>query len=194
MFETLLLGAGVGLIAVLAPGPVTLALVEIGASRGRRSGARAGLGVAGAELVVSSLALILVLAGAGLPGSALDATQLVSSIFLMTIGAGLLARPGLSRSLVGHFVKPFRSMFAITALNPSVFGAWVALFVAMPFSQDVGRLILFAIGGVSVSVLWHITLGTAAASLSTALSDRNRAGLGRVGGLAMLTFAGWTLF
>ncbi len=193
MFEALLLGLGVGLLAVMSPGPVTLALLEIGSSRGRGPGLRAGAGVAGADLLVSSLALAVVLAGAGMPQSILSGAHLLSSAFLIAVGVGLLTRPDLGRSLVGQLTHPFRSMFTTTALNPAVFGAWIAIFTAMPFSHDAARLLTFGAGGFVVSLLWHIGLGGAAGTLGTALNDDRRTSLARTGGVAMLALAAWTL-
>lgn len=192
MLEALLLGLGVGLLAVVSPGPITLALVEIGSSRGRGPGLSAGLGVASADILMSVLALLLVVAGAGLPSSVLSGTSLLSSIFLVTVGIGLATRPDLGRSLVGQFVHPFRTMFTTTALNPSVFGAWVAIYSAMPFSHDPDRLLIFGGGGIAVSLLWHVLLGGASGTLGTALTDQRRTMMARVGGFAMLAFAGWT--
>lgn len=193
MFETLLLGLGVGFLAVASPGPVTLALVEIGSSSGRGPGLRAGAGVAGADILMSALALLLVIAGAGLPSSILSGTSVLSSVFLVAVGIGLLARPALGRSLVGHLTHPFRTMFATTALNPSVFGAWVAIFTAMPFNHDAMRLLVFAAAGIVVSVLWHIGLGGASGTLGAALTDDRRTGLARCGGVGMIAFAAWTV-
>jgi len=193
MFEALVLGLGVGLLAVASPGPVTLALVEIGSSNGRGSGLRAGAGVAGADVVMSALALVLVVAGAGLPTSVVSGTSLLSTVFLITVGIGLLARPAAGRSLVGQLAHPFRTMFATTALNPSVFGAWVAIFTAMPFNHDAVRLLVFAAAGGVVSVLWHIGLGGASGTFGAALTDCRRTGLARCGGIGMLAFAAWTL-
>lgn len=193
MFEALLIGLGVGLIAVMSPGPVTLALVEIGSSRGRGPGLRAGAGVAGADVLMCCLALLLVLAGADLPPSILGITHLLSAGFLVTVGVGLLTRPDLGRALVGHMTNPFRAMFATTALNPAVFGAWVAIFTAMPFSQDIDRLVICGAGGIGVSVLWHVCLGGAAGTIGNTLTDQRRTTLARIGGVAMLAFAAWAL-
>lgn len=193
MIEALLLGLSVGLLAVMSPGPITLALVEIGSSRGRGPGLRAGAGVAGADVLMSALALGLVLAGAGLPPSVLSGAQVLSSLFLVTVGIGLLTRPDVARSLVGQLTHPCRSMFATTALNPAVFGAWVAIFTAMPFSQDAERLLIFGGGGIVVSILWHIGLGGAAGSLGAALTEGRRTSLARIGGIGMLAFATWAM-
>lgn len=193
MFEALLLGLGVGVIAVASPGPISLALVEIGSSSGRGPGIRAGAGVAGADTLMNVLALLLVVAGSGLPASVLSGTSLLSSLFLVTVGLGLLTRPALGRSMVSQLTHPFRTMFATTALNPSVFGAWVAIFTAMPFSHDAIRLVVFAGAGIVVSVFWHIGLGGASGTLGRSLTDVRRTALARCGGIGMLAFAGWTL-
>jgi threonine/homoserine/homoserine lactone efflux protein len=194
MFATLLLGVSIGLVAVMSPGPVTIALVEVGASRGRASGLRAGLGVAGGEVVVCVLALAVVVAGAVLPRSLFTATQLVSSFLLLAIGAGLLIRPTIGHELVKRMGNPFRSMFALTALTPSVLGAWIAIFAAMPFADDPTRLAVFGTGGLVVSFVYHISLGGAAGIMGSALTDERRLVLARVGGMAMCGFATWTLF
>lgn len=193
MFEALLLGLGVGLLAVASPGPISLALVEIGSSSGRGPGIRAGAGVAGADSLMSLLALVLVMAGAGLPTVVLSGTSILSTAFLATVGLGLVVRPTLGHSLVGQLAHPFRTMFATTVLNPSVFGAWVAIFTAMPFNNDLGKLTTFGAAGIGVSVLWHIGLGGASGRLGTALTDQRRTVLARCGGIAMLSLAAWTV-
>lgn len=193
MFETLLLGIGVGVIGILVPGPVTLAIIEIGSSRGRRLGARAGLGVAGADFAVGALAFAIVGAGSHLPAGATGPIQLLSTATLVVLGVGLVVSPGLGGALVAQFRHPFRSMFALTALTPSVFGAWIAMFAAMPFANDIVRLAVFGLGGVLVSVVWHLGLGTAAGSLGSTLTPDRRIVLARIGGLTMLGLAGFTL-
>ena len=193
MFETLLLGIGVGIIGILVPGPVTLAIIEIGTARGRTPGAQAGLGVAGADVTIGALPLMIVGAGSRLPGGAVGPIQLLSTLTLVVLGAGILLRPDLGGAVVAQFRHPFRSMFALTALTPSVFGAWIAMFAAMPFSNDFARLAIFGLGGVLVSIVWHLGLGTAAGSLGARLTLDRRLTLARVGGAAMLALAASTV-
>ncbi len=193
MINSFLLGTAIGLLAVMIPGPVSVALVDLGASRGRTSGVHAGLGVAGGDLFAGTSALAVVGLGTTLPSAFFTATQAFSSGTLLIIGVGLLGRPDLGQDMVGRIKNPFRSMFAITALAPSVFGAWVALFNAMPFAQDLPRLAAFAGGGIAASVAWHLALGSTAGSMSSAITAARRVVLARLGGMAMLAVAAWTI-
>lgn len=193
MLNSFLLGTVIGLLAVMTPGPVSMALVDLGAARGRSSGVQAGLGVAGGDLFAGTSALAVVGLGTALPSAFFTATQAFSSGALIIIGMGLLGRPDLGHDIVGRIKNPFRSMFAITALAPSVFGAWIALFTAMPFAHDLPRLAAFAGGGIMSSVGWHLVLGGAAGSVSSAITVARRTAFARIGGLAMLGVAAWTL-
>jgi len=194
MSTSFLLGAVIGLVAVMTPGPVSVALVDIGASRGRSSGIHAGLGVAGGDLIACVMALVVVAVGSGLPASFFAATQLLSTTALVVIGGGLISRPDLGHDMVRRIKNPFRSMLALTALTPSVFGAWVALFTAMPFARNLAQLTAFAAGGIVSSVGWHLALGGASGALATLVTARRRVFLARIGGIAMLGVAAWTAF
>ncbi len=192
MINSFLLGTAIGLLAVMTPGPVSVALVDLGVSRGRTSGVHAGLGVAGGDIFAGTSALAVVGLGTTLPSAFFIATQAFSSGVLLIIGVGLLSRPDLGQNMVERIKNPFRSMFAITALAPSVFGAWVALFSAMPFAKDLPRLAAFAGGGITSSVVWHLVLGSAAGYMSSAITAARRVIFARLGGMAMLGFAAWT--
>lgn len=193
MINSFVLGTAIGLLAVIIPGPVSVALVDLGVSRGRTSGVHAGLGVAGGDFFASIFALAIVGLGTTLPSAFFTATQAFSTVVLVVIGVGLLGRPDLGQEMVGRIKNPFRSMLTITALAPSVFGAWVALFSAMPFAQDLPRLAAFACGGVTSSVVWHLVLGGAAGSMSSAITAARRITFARLGGVSMLGFAAWTV-
>lgn len=193
MPTSFLLGAAIGLVAVMTPGPVSVTIVDIGASRGRTSGLHAGLGVAGGDSIASAAALGLVIAGTSLPTVFFTATQLLSALVLVVVGAGLVSRPDIGHELVGRVQRPFRSMLALTALTPSVFGAWIALFNAMPFADDPIQLAWFALGGLVASFGWHLALGGAAGSMARLVTPRRRAGLARLGGFSMFAVAGWSV-
>lgn len=190
---TFLLGTAIGLIAVMAPGPVSVALVDIGASRGRRSGVHAGLGVAGGDMAAGAAALSIIGLGTRMPGEFFAATQTLSAGALIAIGAGLISRPEIGQRMTARIGNPFRTMFAVTALTPSVFSAWIALFTAMPFAHDLFRLIVFASGALTSSCLWHLTLGGASGSMAARITPRQRVVLARSGGVAMLAVAAWSL-
>lgn len=189
----LLVGFGVGLVAILPPGPVSMSLIEVSASHGRNGGARGGLGVASADIVVAAAAAVVVLAGGAIPSWIVGIAQLVSSLVLIGLGGVLLARPGVCHSLSQSIVHPGRTFFALTALTPSVFGAWLALIAAMPFAADANSVATFIAGAGVASISFHLLLGTTAGGFGQRLSITNLTRVSRVGGAAMLSFGAWTL-
>lgn len=189
----LLLGFGVGLVAILPPGPVSMSLIEVSVSHGRNGGARGGLGVASGDIVVATAAALVVLAGGAIPSWIFGTAQLVSSLVLISLGVVLFARPGLCHSLGQSIVHPGRTFFALTALTPTVFGAWLALIAAMPFATDPTSVATFIVGAGVASIGFHLLLGTAAGGLGQRLSPTKLAVVSRVGGAAMLSFGAWTL-
>jgi threonine/homoserine/homoserine lactone efflux protein len=193
MLTAFLLGTTIGLIAVVPPGPVAVALVDIAASRGRRSGVHGGLGVVGGDVTAGAAALSVIALGTRLPEAFFTTTQVVSAGALVAIGIGLITRPDVGQRLTARIGDPFRAMFTITALTPSVFSAWVALFTAMPFANDLLRLVVFASGALASSLLWHVTLGGTSGSMATWITTERRTRLARAGGVAMLGVAAWSL-
>lgn len=191
--ELLLLGFGVGLLAILPPGPVSLSLIEVSVSHGRIGGARGGLGVASGDVVVASLAALVVLAGGAIPLWIFSTAQLLSSLVLMAIGFALVARPGLCRSLSRSIEHPGRTFFALTTLTPTVFGAWLALIAAMPFSTEPASVATFVAGAGAASFGFHLLLGTTAAGIGGRLPAEKLVMVSRLGGIAMLGFGAWTL-
>jgi len=191
--ELLLLGFGVGLIAILPPGPVSLSLIEVSVSHGRVGGARGGLGVASGDMVVATLAAVVVLAGGAVPVWIYASAQLLSSLVLMLLGLGLVARPGLCQSLSRSIEHPGRTFFALTTMMPTVFGAWLALIAAMPFSTEPSSVVAFVAGAGVASFGFHLLLGTAAAGLGRRVPAEKLVIVSRLGGLAMLVFGAWTL-
>ena len=191
--QLLLLGFGVGLVAILPPGPVSLSLIEVSVSHGRTGGARGGLGVASGDVVVATLAAVVVLAGGAIPTWIFSTAQLASSLVLVSLGLALFVRPGLCHALSESIVHPGRTFFALTALTPTVFGAWLALIAAMPFATDPTSVATFVAGAGGASLGFHLLLGTTAGGLGQRLSAERLVSASRLGGIAMLAFGGWTL-
>jgi len=187
----LLLGIGVGMITLLPPGPVTIALVHLASSAGRRPALRGALGIASGDLALAAPAVAIVAAGTALPDRLFTTLQFVSALALVAIGALLLVAPQLADASMENIRRPGRTMFLITALTPTVLGAWIAMLGAMPFADEPVHLLLFAGGVVLASFLWHPFLGMAAASVGGALSASARRRLSQTGGglLAIIGFA-----
>lgn len=191
-FELLSLGFFVGLIAVLPPGPISLSLLQVSMSHGRRGGARGGLGVATGDLAMASAAGAIVMAGGMVPGWIFSGAQVLSTLVLVLFGGTLVLRPGLCRALTRSIIHPGRTFFTLTALTPNVFGAWLAVIAAMPFADHGPSVVAFVIGTGVASSGFHVFLGTAAGGFGHKMSTRATTLLSRSGGLAMLAFAAWT--
>ena len=193
VLQTLLLGFTIGLVAVIPPGPVALSLIEVGVQQGRRGGAWGGVGVAGGDTVVASVAAGLVLMGGALPDRFFAGAQVVSGIVLVVLGMLVAARPDVTRGLARSITRPGRAFFVITALTPSVFGAWLAMIAAMPFAQEPGPVAAFVTGGMVASLGYHLVLGAGAGGLGARLQPATLAWASRLGGSAMVVFGVWTL-
>ena len=183
--NVVLLGVGIGLLTLIPPGPVSLALVQIGARRGQAPALRGALGIVGGDTVLGVVAVGLVGVGAALPDQVFRLSQLAAAALLATIGAALLARPDVAATTVDRIQRPGRALFLLTSFTPTALGAWVALLAAMPFAADRAQLGLFAIGVVLASCLWHPMLGAAASAIGSRLNERGQRVLSRCGGACM---------
>jgi len=151
VFQTLILGFGVGLVAVIPPGPVALSLIEVGVQQGRRGAAWGAIGIAGGDSLVATLAAILVVLGGTLPAAFL------------------------------------------TALTPSVFGAWLAILAATPFASEPRAVALFLSGAMVASLAYHLVLGAGAGGIGHRLAPQTLRTISRVGGLCMIGFGVWSV-
>jgi threonine/homoserine/homoserine lactone efflux protein len=181
----LLLGIAIGFVSIVPPGPVTVTLLQLGARHGRTPALRGALGIAFGDLTVVWLALAIVAAGSTLPPAALLATQVLAAALLIGLGLAMLARPGSCAAVVDRIERPARAFFLITSLTPTVLGAWIALLAAMPFADDVGTLVRFALGAVIASFLWHPVLALMASRLNDQRTHTQQR-LARTGGFAMV--------
>lgn len=183
--ELVLLGVGLGLLTLIPPGPVSLTLIQVGVRLGHRSALHGALGVAGGDTVLGLTAAALVGLGSALPGWVFGGTQIVAALLLVALGLAIARQPRRSAGAIDRIRRPGRALFVLTSFTPTALGAWVALLAAMPFAGDLPRLVLFTLGVVIASVLWHPVLGAVAATLGSRLSATGQARLTRAGGLAM---------
>ncbi len=191
--SVLLLGFTIGLISIIPPGPVSLALIEVGATHGRRQGARGGLGVAVGEVVVAAVAAAVVIAGAGLPSGVFTALQVVSAALILVMGLALALRPTAIHAAAVEVRRPGRTLFLLTVFTPTVFGAWVAILGALPFADHATSLAVFVVGSAVASLGWHLLLGSAAGDLGRRVSTPALATATRLGGIGLMAFGAFTL-
>jgi|GEM_PF-744368 len=183
--NTVLLGVGIGMLSLIAPGPVNLALLQFGARRGRTHAVRGALGVMGGDSLLGVTAVLILGAGAALPAQAFQTAQVIAALLLLVIGSALFTRPAAAAASVDRIQRPVRSFFLITSLTPTALGGWVAMLAAMPFANDVYRLGFFTAGVLIASYLWHPALSIAGASLGGRLTERGQRTLSRCGGASM---------
>lgn len=193
VLQTLILGFGVGLVAVLPPGPVALSLIEVGVQQGRRGAAWGAVGIAGGDSVVATLAAILVVLGGTLPAAFFDGAQLVSAFVVFVPGALLVLRPTVTQGIARSISRPGRTFFLLTALTPSVFGAWLAILAATPFATEPRAVALFLSGAMVASFGYHLVLGAGAGGIGHRVAPQTLLVISRVGGLCMIGFGVWAV-
>jgi len=180
-----LLGVGIGLLTLVPPGPISLALVQVGTRHGRQPALRGALGVASGDMVLGVAAVLIVGMGAALPARFFSASQIGAALLLVAIGLAMLIRPDAASSSIDRIQRPGRAMFLLTSVTPTALGAWIALLAAMPFATEPAQLALFAIGVVVASFVWHPMLGLGAARVGSRLTPHGQKRLSQAGGVAM---------
>lgn len=181
-----LLGAAIGLVGLLSPGPVNLALVQVGARRGRHTALQGAAGIMGGDSLLGLVAIGIVGIGAALPGHIFTAGQMAAALLLAILGMGLVVRPDVITASLDRMQRPGRAFFLLTSCTPTTLGSWIAMLAAMPFAADIGQLGLFTVGVLLASYIWHPALGIASAKLGDRLNDDAQRRLSRFGGTAMV--------
>lgn len=126
-----------------------------------------------------------------MPPVVFGAIQLISIAYLFFVGAALVLRPESVADLASGIRKPAKTFFWATTLNPSVFGTWLAILIAMPFSNNMHQLVLFATGASLASLVWFQVLSNGVGTFSQHLSDKKMIALGRAGGLFTIGLGVW---
>ncbi len=182
----ILLGFALG-IAIVAPiGPVSLLLISVGIERGRRDGVRAGLGIAGADVVLILAVLAMSNRLAGLDATWQQRVHLILGVAMLGVAAhGLLSSRGMG-AVVLRIRHPFRTLLIATLANPMTITVWLGLASAMGAQTGGGTaLVLQGIGLIAASVLWHTGLGSLAGAVGPLLGARGTLALQRVSAVAM---------
>ena len=128
----LLASALAGAAYKLAPGPAVLALLGIGASRGRRAGAVFICGNSVGDVVWASLSLTAVIGGRTIGPLSFDVLGLICGIYLCWLGfrsvtAGRSAEAMLTTEPRGPLLRGM----AFGLLNPKAYPVAVAMFTAL---------------------------------------------------------------
>ncbi|MEN6518749.1 MAG: LysE family transporter [Methanospirillum sp.] len=175
LFESLLLGFGVGLSGALAPGPTLLATISGAVRHGPLVGGRVA---AGHLLVEGVLAVALVLGIAPLVLSHRAGIAVVGGAAL--VGFGLLTvrsarHASLAPAAGGERVGPFLAGVLTSVANPYFWLWWATLggaLLAGALAIGPGDAALFFAGHGTADLAWLLLVGAAVARGSAFLSDR----------------------
>ncbi len=181
----IILGLAIGLLTVIPLGPLSMTIIGVAADRGPVSGIQAALGVVGADVLLGSSTVAVVVAGQTLPGPVFSALQAVSAAVVVGFGFALIVKVRELHRLVGRIQRPAPTLFVMSVVSPAV-GSWLAILLASPFTEHADKLMLFAAGIVVASLLWHSALGALAGHFASSLTQHRLLGLARIGGVSMV--------
>jgi threonine/homoserine/homoserine lactone efflux protein len=133
MTPTILLSAAVaGATYTLIPGPAFLALLGIGASRGRRPAAGFIIGHFAGDVLWASLSLVAIIGAHSIGRSFFDVLGVVCGAYLCWLGvSSLRARRDASGRLVSEPRRPLLRGLAFGLTNPKGYPVAVAMFTAL---------------------------------------------------------------
>lgn len=128
----LLASAASGAAYTLAPGPAFLALLGIGAARGRRAGAFFLIGHFAGDILWASLSLIAILGAHTIGTLVFDLLGLVCGIYLGTLGLGALTVRRDGHATEAHQPRhPLLRGLAFGLSNPKAYPVAIAMFTAL---------------------------------------------------------------
>ena len=183
-------------LALVAPvGPVALTLFGLGAERGRRV-AVAG---AGGVVLADAVTVPVVLVGAGVIGGlnagVVRGIEVVMAVALLAIAVAKVLDAERARQALAGMRHPTRTLAGMTLLNPLSLVAWLGLSLALPEPiQAPMPMVLFGIGLVLASAVWHTGLAVTSGTFGTRLGDGARRTLTRGSGVLMMGIAAVLVF
>jgi threonine/homoserine/homoserine lactone efflux protein len=191
-----------GIVIATQFGAVTALLLETAVTRGRRTGAAAGLGVATVDLLFATVAAIA--GGAVRTGLARDARE-VRAAAAVTLGCiavwGLLgvlsdrrrvdaagAQAGANEPPGGSPSVEYVRFLALTAINPLTVVYFASVATSLSLTGIVAQA-AFAAGAGAASAGWHLVLSLVAAGAGRRLTPRRRRAVAVAGRLIVLGMA-----
>ena len=131
-FGLLLASAAAGAAYTLAPGPAFLALLGIGASRGRRAGAQFLCGHFVGDVTWASLSLVAIIGARTIGTVFFDLLGVLCGVYLCWLGARAVAvRRGQDGLLSSEPRRPVLRGLAFGLSNPKAYPVAIAMFTAL---------------------------------------------------------------
>lgn len=131
-FGLLLASAASGAAYTLAPGPAVLALLGIGASRGRRAGALFLAGHFAGDILWASLALVAIIGARSFGTLVFDILGLLCGLYLCWLGyRAVSARRDAEGGLTDEPSRPLLRGLLFGLSNPKAYPVSVAMFTAL---------------------------------------------------------------
>ena len=135
-FSLLLAVLASGFIYGITPGPGVLAVLGIGATRGRRAGAGFLCGHLLGDVLWCSTALVAIVGARQIGSSVFDILGLISGLYLFWLGVrALRSRPGGADGEQGVARQPFWHGVVFGLTNPKAYPVAVATFTALISSR-----------------------------------------------------------
>jgi threonine/homoserine/homoserine lactone efflux protein len=192
---TVLLSATVaGATYTLIPGPAFLALLGIGASRGRRAGAGFLLGHFAGDILWASLALVAIIGAHTLGHTVFDVLGLVCGVYLCWLGIGALrARRNDAGEIAAQPRRPVLRGLTFGLTNPKGYPVSLAMFTAL-LSGVADKLtwssfpMLLAAACVGFIVADVVVVGFVGAGIVRRLYRRHDVWVARISGLIFIGF------
>ena len=180
----------------ITPGPGVLAVLGIGAERGRRAGATFLGGHFAGDLLWYTLALVSIIGATSLDQTVFRALGLVSGLYLVYLGGRAVL--GSARTEVGTPVagrRPFAYGLVFGATNPKSYPVAATLFTALlsgqPQSLTWGSLPgLLLAASLGSCLAYAVLVGVVGTASFRALYRRHEVGLRRASGLMFIAFGG----
>ena len=190
---TLITGFLSGLALVAPVGPVTLALLSLGAERGRRAALAGAGGVVSADLLLLPATLLAADSIEGLDPFVFRLVEIIIGVALLAMAAFGLLRTDAARRAVAGIRRPGRTLFAVALCNPMALATWAGLVLALPDSlRQNGGLGPFFVGILLASAVWHGILALAGDWFGPRLGRRGHQRLVRLSS-ALLALVGTVL-
>ncbi|MGE8408036.1 MAG: LysE family translocator [Pseudomonas sp.] len=125
-----------GFIYGITPGPGVLAVLGIGATRGRRAGAGFLCGHLLGDVLWCSTALVAIVGARQIGSSVFDILGVISGLYLFWLGLrALRSKPGASADGQGAVRQPFWHGVVFGLTNPKAYPVAVATFTALLSSR-----------------------------------------------------------